>query len=88
MATKKPKKEYSNTPKVTEPIKNQIDETETFLLINQEGKWRIGLNGMWATKKVFENQEQAQKYINSKPYDLIMNLAGMIAEYIINNKKQ
>lgn len=37
--------------------------------------------------KEFETEEQAKKYIDSKPYEIIMALIGIITEHIINHKK-
>lgn len=80
------KKEYTNTPKVEEPkITASLDESETFMIVNIEDKWRIGINGRWMTKEIFKTKEDAQAYINSKPWELIMNLAGMVAEFVKSN---
>lgn len=86
----KNEKQYSKVPKTSEPKVSQLDSSETFLIVNVEDKWRIGVSGRWVTKKIFNSYEEAQAYIDSKPWDLIMNLAGLIAEYIIkeiNNNK-
>ena len=84
----KKSKEYSNTPKMGEVQKNQLDNSGTFMIINVEDKWRIGMANRWMTKEVFNTAEEAQKYIDSKPWELIMNLAGTIAEYVKNNNNQ
>ena len=81
----KTKKEYTNVPKTTEAVVSELDTTETFMIVNIEDKWRIGMNGRWMTKRTFNSKEEAQNYINEKPWDLIMNLAGTIAEYVVWN---
>lgn len=85
MATKKTKKEYTNTPTLTEVKKNQLDVSGTFMIVNIEEKWRIGIANRWMTNKIFNTAKEAEEYIQSKPWDLIMNLAGTIAEYVKNN---
>ena len=43
---------------------------------------------MMASKKAFETQEEAEKYIESKPYDLIFTLAVAAAKAaLIENKE-
>lgn len=80
------KEEYTNVPKTTEAVVSELDTTETFMIVNIEEKWRIGMNGTWMTKKTFKTKEEAQNYINEKPWELIMNLAGVIAEYVVWNE--
>lgn len=84
----KSKKGYTNVPKTTEVVKNQLDESGTFMIVNVENEWRIGMAGRWLTKKTFRTPEEAQQYINSKPWELIMNLAGSIAEYAIQEAQK
>lgn len=87
MAKKKQKKapkEYTNVPQLGEPVKNQLDKSGTFMIVNVEDKWRIGMSGRWMTMEKFNSPEEAEAYIASRPWDLIMNLAGFIAEYVIN----
>lgn len=80
-------KKYSKVPQLGEPVKNQLDQSGTFMIVNVEDKWRIGMSGRWLTQEKFNTPEEAEAYIASKPWDLIMNLAGFIAEYVVNNKK-
>lgn len=84
----KTKKEYNNVPKQETKIQGSLDESGTFMVVNVEDKWRIGLNGRWLTKEIFASREEAQAYINTKPWELIMNLAGLVAEFTIWNDKQ
>lgn len=37
--------------------------------------------------KQFETIEQAKKYIDQKPYEIIMALCGIMCEHIINKKQ-
>lgn len=84
----KTKKGYTNVPKTTEVVKNQLDESGNFMIVNVEDQWRIGMAGRWMTTKKFKTPEEAQQYINSKPWELIMNLAGSIAEYVVQEAQK
>ena len=86
----KPKKEYTNTPKMSEVKKTELDENNVFLIVNVEDKYRIALGEHWVTKQIFDTPEEAQKYINSKPWELLMNVAAVMAKFVnseLNNKK-
>lgn len=49
-------------------------KTECFYFVkNEEGKIVIVCAGMQASRKTFDTFEQAEKYVNSKPYELIFN---------------
>lgn len=75
------KKEYSNTPKVTEIVTNQVEQEEMFLIINRDGKYMIALTNQIVSKKQFETLEEAREYINSKPWELILNTAAVMAKF-------
>ena len=76
------RKDYSNVPKTTEVQKNQLDNSENFLIVNVEDKWRIGIANRWVTRQAFSSPEEAQKYIDQKPWDMIMNAAAIMAEFM------
>lgn len=85
-------KQYTNVPKTSEVKKTQLDNSELFLIVNAEDKYRISLANHWVTKQEFNTPEEAQAYIDSKPWDLIMNIAGVIAQFaiqeIVNNNNE
>lgn len=86
----KSKKEYTNTPKMGEVKKTELDENNVFLIVNVEDTYRIALGEHWVTKQVFKTPEEAQKYINSKPWELLMNMAAVMAKFVnqeLNTKK-
>lgn len=58
-------------------IKNE-KETKTF---------RIGLAGSIVSEKTFKSLESAEKYIASKPYDLIINLVGTTIKLMKEDEK-
>lgn len=79
----KQKKEYSNTPKMENTQINEMDQTNTFMIVNVEDKWRIGVAGRWLSRNEFATKEEAQQYINQKPWDLIGNYAATLAEFVV-----
>lgn len=81
------KTNYENVPEVKEVQKNQFDETGTFLIVNVEDKWRIGVAGRWVTKEVFDTPEAAQQYIDQKPWDILMNAMAIMAEFMYKELK-
>lgn len=83
-------KDYTNEPKMGEVKKSQLDESGNFLIVNMEDTYRIALGEHWATKQVFKTPEEAQEYINNKPWELLMNMAAIMAKFVfneINNQK-
>ena len=78
----KPKKEYTNTPKMGEVKKTELDENEVFLIVNVEDKYQIALGEHWVTKQIFNTPEEAQQYINQKPWELLMNMAAVMAKFV------
>lgn len=58
-----------------------IEQEEMFLIVSKEGKYFIALGNKIVSKQLFETIEEARTYISSKPWELIMNVAGVICEY-------
>lgn len=69
----------------------EMDEVEFFKvrpLGTEEEGFIITAGNMMASKKTFKTQEEAEKYIESKPYDLIFTLAVAAAKAsLIENKE-
>lgn len=54
----------------------------------EEKGFIISVGNMMASRKKFETQEEAERYIESKPYDLIFTLAVAAAKAaLIENKE-
>lgn len=71
--------------------KEEMEEVEFFKIrplgAEEEG-FIVTAGNMMASKKTFETQEEAEKYIKSKPYDLIFTLAVAAAKAaLIENKE-
>jgi len=86
--SKKTLKDYSNKPEMGKFNISQLDESEHFLIINVEDKWRIGLANRWVSKQIFNSAEEAQEYIKQKPWELIANTICVYAEFMIQEKVQ
>ena len=71
--------------------KEEMEEVEFFKvrpLGTEEKGFIITAGNMMASKKIFETQEEAEKYIESKPCDLIFTLAVAAAKAtLIENKE-
>lgn len=69
----------------------EMEEVEFFKvrpLGTEEREFIITAGNMMASKKTFKTQEEAEKYIESKPYDLIFTLAVAAAKAsLIENKE-
>ena len=61
-------------------IETQVSKEGVFTLVKQEDGVRIVIQNMLASDKVFKTYEDAEKYIKSKPYQLIL-----IASYLYGN---
>ena len=69
----------------------EMDEVEFFKvrpLGTEEQGFIITAGNMMASRKTFETQEEAEKYIESKPYDLIFTLAVAAAKASLIEKEE
>lgn len=74
---KQPQMPIAPTVQVTETQK--LHEYKPFFTIIEKGKnFFIGCCGTIATREVFESKEAAIKYIESKPWDLLVNVVCLI----------
>ena len=84
MATKPKKstKEYSNIPKIEEFKTNQVEQEDLFLIVNKDGKYLIALTNKIVSKQQFETLEEARAYVQSKPWELILNATAVMMNYL------
>lgn len=62
---------------------------EIFNAVQNEGnKWQITTGNYIISRMEFETYEEAEKYINKKPYDIIMNLCALIATNVYKLEKE
>lgn len=69
----------------------EMEEVEFFKvrpLGTEEKGFIITVGNMMASQKTFETQEEAEEYIESKPYDLIFTLAVAAMKATLIEKKE
>lgn len=59
---------------------NQEEESPFSIGTNKNNETVIRLGGQLASKRTFDNVEEAKKYIKSKPWDLLAILSIAMAE--------
>lgn len=78
MAKNKEKKNYGVKPSKVDSI---------FMLVNNGEDVRIASGNHLVSEKEFKNEAEAEKYIKSKPYELICNLCCVIFKSMSNEKE-
>lgn len=64
----------------------QVKDTP-FTIVN-DGIWHICIGNNIIVTEQFEKPEEAIKYINKKPYEIIINLIGLMIETRLTNKTE
>lgn len=84
MATKK-EKEFKNEPevKITEQV--QTEKYLVFDLVTRNGEVYICITNYILSQSKFKNIEEAKAYIDSKPWELIVNASCCLME--LSNKQ-
>lgn len=60
--------------------KGNVIHDNIFQVANVQGRYMIAVMDKIVTKKSFETQEEAIEYIDSKPWELIINVTCLISE--------
>lgn len=76
------KKEYTQKTELKEVTVNQVEVEDMFLIVNKDGKYLIALTNKIVSKEQFNTLEEAKKYIASKPWELILNTAAVMAQFV------
>lgn len=84
---KKKETEYSSTPIVRATEEVVSEKYEVFMIITQNGKSFIAIDRYIMSQKSFDSVEDAKVYIDSKPYELIINAACCLMEMSNHNKQ-
>lgn len=58
-----------------------VEETP-FNIVKEDGKCKIIMGNYLVSTKEFKTIEEAKKYINKKPYELLMPAFGILAEKV------
>lgn len=66
--------------------KSKVDEL--FNLVKQNGKVIICVGNNRVSRKQYETYEQADKYIASKPYELLINVSILIQNLKANENQE
>lgn len=83
--------DYKKEPKVN--VKEQVTYTtemyDVFTLVksDQEEKVMIAIGNNIVTRNTFKNTRTAKDYINSKPWDLILNTCAIMQDMLKKNEE-
>lgn len=84
MAEKK-KKTVNEEPVVTTD-QNMETYEEIFQIVKQNGVYYIGVANKLISKRSFANAEETKEYIDSKPWELVINVTCLIYDLAKENK--
>lgn len=70
---------------VTNSIEVKSSKTTPFTLANRNGEWAVCVGNQKLHENTFTSEEEAEQFINSKPYELIVNLCCFIMEKYLKN---
>lgn len=72
-------------------IKSQSNITTTkrgiFTIAQKDGKYYILVQNYIVSEKTFDTFKQAERYMNSKPWELIINVTSLTQKLIKENEK-
>lgn len=83
--------DYNKEPKVN--VKEQVSYTtemyDVFTLVKseKEKKVMIAIGNNIVTRNYFKNTREAKDYINSKPWDLILNTCAVMQDMLKKNEE-
>lgn len=83
--TKKENKEFTNEPKVKITEEVQTEKYLVFDLVTRNGEVYICITNYILSQSKFKNVEEAKAYIDSKPWELIINASCCLME--LSNKQ-
>lgn len=86
--TKEKKEAYETKPKVqsTELVKTQ--QHDVFIIVEKNGQCLIALGDKIVSKNTFATIEEAQNYIDSKPWELIINATCAVWEIVVKQTQK
>lgn len=67
-----------------EPQVKNAKADEIFRLVKDKDGVKITLGNYLITRKVFKSFQQAEDYLNQKPYEILINVACLMAEKTCN----
>lgn len=81
----KKKEEFKNEPIVKDEKVAETERYEVFILFKADNIVRIAIDKYIMSKLTFTTFEEAKAYIDSKPYELIINAACCLMELSTKN---
>ena len=81
----KPLKGIDDAGKNEQPriMKSNVDEI--FTLVEKEGNVQIAIGNYLICKKHFKSFKKAEEYLAQKPYEILINVACLMAEQTLKN---
>lgn len=76
----KKKEAYTQQAQVGEVKTNKVEQYDLFNIFNNEERWYIALGNQVVTRKTFASREEAQHYVDCKPWELIFNSVAVMFE--------
>lgn len=85
MAKKAKKEEFTEVKKtnVIEATSTELYD-EVFTIVNHNGEFLIAIGNSIVTRKKFNSLEEAKNYVNSKPWDIILNATAIMFNNLKN----
>lgn len=79
-------------PVVTKEEVSETKQYDVFILVKKDKKVHIAFTNKIISTKIFKSFKEAEKYIDEKPWELLINTSCAVFEIIvkenINNNKQ
>lgn len=82
-----PQEKYSNEVTVKNQTKINTYKRGIFTIAEKDGKFHILVQNYIVSEKTFDKLEKAEKYINSKPWELIINVTSLTLKLVQQHEK-
>lgn len=71
--------QYTEKPQVEVISATSTDSyDEHFTIINHDGEFLIAIGNQVVSRKKFQSLQEAEQYIDSKPWDIILNATALM----------
>lgn len=88
MATKKKKEDFNQEPEVKVVESTKTHQHDIFTIVDHNGEFLIALGNQIVSKQKCESLEKAQSFINSKPWELILNATAVMMTKITEQQSK
>lgn len=82
------KKDQAEQPEKLQEMKmseievDQQEQEDIFLIVRNDKKYLIAITNQIVSRKQFETVEEAREYIQSKPWELILNATAVMMKHL------